>query len=137
MSLKEEFQEMASEIIAEFCEPNGVSTIKSHDVVNSTYNDTTGVYTKVYNKTETPYIAFGDIKLGAVILGNRYIEMDPGYLKDYEVAYVAGKDITFKPKTGDVIIPAGDTTVKRIAEVNSDMYDALYICYLHGDPNGA
>lgn len=134
MTLGDKFRAAASKIIAKFSKENGYSTLYSLVDGTDDYDTETGVVTPVYTEHQL-YVAFDQLQVGAIILGNRHVEMDPSYTRDSRVAFIAGNDITpVVPKSGDLIMPAGDTERYRVADTVPDQYKALYTCMISRKP---
>lgn len=133
MTLGDKFRAAASRVIAKFCKENGYSTLFSLVESTSDYDTTTGVVAPVYVEY-TMYVALDQLQIGAIILGNRHVEMDPGYTRDSQIAYIAGLDTPVAIKAGDLIRPAGDTKRYRVADTALDMYNALYTCMVSRKP---
>lgn len=124
------FRTKASEIITKFATENGLSTY--YDVTSRAYTTETGVVVDTLT-SQTLYIAFDDIALELFKTGNP-AAFDPEYLKDHMVALIAGDDITVTPKENGLITPAGGTGKHRITNVATDMYKAMYTCYITRKP---
>lgn len=128
MTKGEKFRLKASEIIYKFARENGKSTYHEIDASSGSYDTATG---KVTESTETHscYMAFDEIAMSIVSTGNTPV-IDPQFLKDNMLALIAGDDLGFKPQEDAYITPVGETGRHRIIMVVSDMYQALYQCYI-------
>jgi len=130
MTKGEKFRSKASEIIAKFAVENGKSTY--HRVTGRAYSTETGT------EVDTPvpqqaYMAFDEIAIELSRVGNAVV-IDPEYLKDHMLALIAGNDLPVTPKEGDLITPAGGTGKHRVVNVGTDMYEALFTCYITRKP---
>lgn len=130
MAFGESFRQSASNIIAQFSTELG----KSQVVQRTTTYDASLGEVAADETLHDLYIAFDTIQIGSVILGNKFTKMDPSYLRDKRVAYIAGIDIPIAPSSDDFIIPAGDTKRYRISDVSEDQYSALYTCLVSKVP---
>lgn len=133
MDSKEEFRISAKGIIEEFAEPIGKSTIYFYDEDASVYNVETGEQTNVYNESEI-YICFEQNVRGLFPINSSTINPENDFLKDTQIAYIAGLDLTEEPEANGLIKPAGETRRYKIKHFERDMYKALYICYISKTP---
>lgn len=137
MTKGDKFKAAAQKIIRKFSEELGQSTLYflEEDLDESDYDTETGIYTPDLTP-HLAYMAFDEIWMGEAILGNRFIALDPGYVKDNRVAYVAGADLTVVPFDGCLVTPAGETGKHKVNYVIPDQYGALYAMFITKVPTG-
>jgi|LGOV01.1.fsa_nt_gb hypothetical protein len=133
MTKGEKFRTKASAIIKKFAEENGLSTY--HEVTSlpaTSYNPSTGTDTPVLVE-HTCYMAF-DVLMAGLMPTAAAAVVDPEFFANHRLALIAGADLTVTPEEGGFVTPAGGTGKFRIAKVETDMYGALYTCYIARKP---
>jgi len=114
----EKMADVAQSLTRTFSEEIGLSTVKR--LGSDAYNPDTGVYTPVYT-TSTAYVVYTKIESEE--------PLNEKYMQEHEQAIVAGDDLTFAPKNGDIIVKP-DATEHRIVNVKADKYGAAYVMHV-------
>jgi len=136
-NMGDKFRAVAQKIILKFSEELGKSTLKSKVEAEESeapdYNPSTGLVTQVYADVSL-YMASDAISMLLANIGTSSGGFEPQYLREHRVIYISGLDLdellASPPKTDDLIIFAGETQPRRIDQVDTDQYKALYTCYV-------
>jgi hypothetical protein len=122
MTFGVDMAELATDLIADFSTEIGTSTIRHN--TGESYDTTTGTSTPTYSD-HVLLIAFDEIQSEEV--------QEESYLKNHQMAIVAGNDITITPEEGDLVTKPAGTTHKIVA-VMTDQYEAAYFCHIQRKP---
>ncbi len=115
--------ELATELVAEFSTEIGVSTVRQ--VTGESYNTTTGAMAPTY-ADHSLLVAFDEIQSEEAT--------SESYIKEHQLAIIAGDDISVEPAEGWFIIKPNGGTTHRIVAVITDQYQAAYFCHIQRKP---
>jgi hypothetical protein len=123
MTFGEDMGAMASELVKDFSEEIGMSIYKHP--TGEVYDPVTGVNTQSFDD-HSAYISFTDVESSEA--------KDRTYIKNHELAIVAGNDIPVVPVEGGLIQkPTG--TVHRIVAIDGDQYGAGWFLDIKKKPD--
>ena len=116
-----DFGDLAQELVKEFGEELGEATLKSY--AGKVYDPTAGQNVPAYTDHLT-LMVFDEIET----------EEDGDYIKEHQLAIIAGQDVPVEPKRGDLIVKQSGTTHK-VMFVIADQYNAAFNCHIQRKPS--